>query len=50
MDDGRAHPAAIPASVPDEQKQAAAAFERLVVNGGVAQGLQAAAGSQPDNR
>jgi integrase len=34
---------------PHEQKAAAAAFERVVVRGGVAQGLQAAARSQPDS-
>jgi hypothetical protein len=34
---------------PHEQKAAVAAFERLVVNGGVAQGLQAAASHERDN-
>ena len=34
---------------PHEQKAAAAAFERLVVRGGVAQGLQAASRSQRDS-
>jgi hypothetical protein len=34
---------------PDEQKQAAAAFERVVVNDGGAQGLQAATRGRHNN-